>query len=347
MAKVIVRLRERRARAGDRVRPRARRRSSTTASPARSSTSCSAHGVALEHACGGSCACTTCHVVVKQGTTGSRQAEESEEDLLDKAPGLTPTSRLGCQAVVARPRRRDRGRRPALHDQPDLRQPWRMSATAPARRGRRPRRRHPLALPPPAAAALAFRPGQFLSCLLPVGGERADPSLLDRVRPRRTPSASSCCSTSCPDGPGSRYLFGLAPGATRPLHRPVGHLRARPRAATPRPSSSPIGTGIAPIRPMLRRALAHGATHPLRLALRHRRSRSTATSSRRCPGSPSTIDRRPTRARGRGRAPLARRRRRPHAPLLRLRRRRDRAAPARPARAARGYARRAVQYEKW
>jgi ferredoxin, 2Fe-2S len=60
-----------------------------------------AHGVPLEHACGGSCACTTCHVVVKRGSEKLSEAEENEEDLLDKAPGLTPTSRLGCQAVLA------------------------------------------------------------------------------------------------------------------------------------------------------------------------------------------------------------------------------------------------------
>ncbi len=60
-----------------------------------------AHGVPLEHACGGSCACTTCHVIVRQGGERLSTAEEAEEDMLDKAPGLTPTSRLGCQAVVA------------------------------------------------------------------------------------------------------------------------------------------------------------------------------------------------------------------------------------------------------
>lgn len=59
-----------------------------------------AHGVPLEHACGGSCACTTCHVIVKRGGDTLSEAEESEEDMLDKAPGLTPTSRLGCQAVL-------------------------------------------------------------------------------------------------------------------------------------------------------------------------------------------------------------------------------------------------------
>jgi 2Fe-2S ferredoxin len=59
-----------------------------------------AHGVHLDHACGGNCACTTCHVIVKSGLERLSEAQESELDLLDKAPGLTPTSRLGCQAVV-------------------------------------------------------------------------------------------------------------------------------------------------------------------------------------------------------------------------------------------------------
>src|SRR5262245_28186835 len=58
------------------------------------------HGIHLEHACGGNCACTTCHVIVKSGSEKLSEAEESELDLLDKAPGLTATSRLGCQAVI-------------------------------------------------------------------------------------------------------------------------------------------------------------------------------------------------------------------------------------------------------
>ena len=58
------------------------------------------HGVHLEHACGGNCACTTCHVIVKNGGERLSEAAEEELDLLDKAPGLTPTSRLGCQAVI-------------------------------------------------------------------------------------------------------------------------------------------------------------------------------------------------------------------------------------------------------
>jgi 2Fe-2S ferredoxin len=62
-----------------------------------------AHGVPLEHACGGNCACTTCHVIVKRGFERLSASSEEEDDLLDKAPGLTPTSRLGCQAVITDP----------------------------------------------------------------------------------------------------------------------------------------------------------------------------------------------------------------------------------------------------
>jgi len=58
------------------------------------------HGVHLEHACGGKCACTTCHVIVKDGEENLSEMEENEEDELDAAPGLTLHSRLGCQAVV-------------------------------------------------------------------------------------------------------------------------------------------------------------------------------------------------------------------------------------------------------
>jgi 2Fe-2S ferredoxin len=55
----------------------------------------------IEHACEKSCACTTCHVVVRQGFDALEPAEEKEEDLLDKAWGLEATSRLSCQAKVA------------------------------------------------------------------------------------------------------------------------------------------------------------------------------------------------------------------------------------------------------
>ncbi|MDP2143266.1 MAG: ISC system 2Fe-2S type ferredoxin [Gallionella sp.] len=60
-----------------------------------------ANGIEIEHACERSCACTTCHVVLREGYSSLQPAEEIEEDLLDKAWGLEPTSRLSCQAVVA------------------------------------------------------------------------------------------------------------------------------------------------------------------------------------------------------------------------------------------------------
>ncbi|MEW5790593.1 MAG: ISC system 2Fe-2S type ferredoxin [Pseudomonadota bacterium] len=58
------------------------------------------NGIEIEHACEMSCACTTCHVILRQGFESLEPAEETEEDLLDKAWGLEPTSRLSCQAVV-------------------------------------------------------------------------------------------------------------------------------------------------------------------------------------------------------------------------------------------------------
>jgi 2Fe-2S ferredoxin len=59
-----------------------------------------AHDVSLEHNCGGSCACTTCHVIVRQGESHLSAMEADEEDRLDMAEGLTIHSRLGCQAIV-------------------------------------------------------------------------------------------------------------------------------------------------------------------------------------------------------------------------------------------------------
>jgi 2Fe-2S ferredoxin len=59
-----------------------------------------AHGIELEHNCGGSCACTTCHVIVREGEQNLSDMQEDEEDRLDTAVGLTIRSRLGCQAVV-------------------------------------------------------------------------------------------------------------------------------------------------------------------------------------------------------------------------------------------------------
>ena len=58
-------------------------------------------GIALEHACGGSCACTTCHVIIKEGEQHLSEMEDDEADRLDTAWGLTAQSRLGCQAVIS------------------------------------------------------------------------------------------------------------------------------------------------------------------------------------------------------------------------------------------------------
>lgn len=57
------------------------------------------HGIDLDHACGGVCACSTCHVIVRQGSDILNEATEEEEDQLEEAPGLRPTSRLACQSV--------------------------------------------------------------------------------------------------------------------------------------------------------------------------------------------------------------------------------------------------------
>ncbi|HEY8976772.1 MAG TPA: ISC system 2Fe-2S type ferredoxin [Burkholderiaceae bacterium] len=59
------------------------------------------NGVEIEHACDMSCACTTCHVIVREGFDSLNEAEDTEEDLLDRAWGLTAQSRLSCQAIVA------------------------------------------------------------------------------------------------------------------------------------------------------------------------------------------------------------------------------------------------------
>ena len=56
--------------------------------------------IEIEHACEKSCACTTCHVVVREGYGSLNEAEELEDDMLDKAWGLEPLSRLSCQAIV-------------------------------------------------------------------------------------------------------------------------------------------------------------------------------------------------------------------------------------------------------
>jgi 2Fe-2S ferredoxin len=58
-------------------------------------------GVEIEHACDKSCACTTCHVIIREGFNSLIPAKDEEEDMLDKAWGVAPTSRLSCQARVS------------------------------------------------------------------------------------------------------------------------------------------------------------------------------------------------------------------------------------------------------
>ncbi len=58
------------------------------------------NGIEIEHACEKSAACTTCHVIITKGFDSLEEASETEEDLLDKAWGLEPESRLSCQALV-------------------------------------------------------------------------------------------------------------------------------------------------------------------------------------------------------------------------------------------------------
>ncbi len=59
------------------------------------------NGIEIEHACEKSCACTTCHVVIREGFDSLEESDELEDDMLDKAWGLEPESRLCCQARVA------------------------------------------------------------------------------------------------------------------------------------------------------------------------------------------------------------------------------------------------------
>ena len=58
------------------------------------------HDIEIEHACEMSAACTTCHCIVLKGMDSLNEADDTEEDLLDRAWGLTPQSRLSCQAIV-------------------------------------------------------------------------------------------------------------------------------------------------------------------------------------------------------------------------------------------------------
>jgi ferredoxin-NADP reductase len=114
----------------------------------------------------------------------------------------------------------------------------------------------------PTTRHLAFTPGQFISCLLPIEGQTM-------IRPYSLASSPEeseleICLNRVVGGPGSNYLFGLRVGATLRFTGPWGTFTlVRP------PEAECVfiadGTGIAPIRPMLRRALASLHVHPLRL----------------------------------------------------------------------------------
>ena len=58
------------------------------------------NGIEIEHACEKSCACTTCHVYIREGMDSLNENSDDEDDMLDKAWGLEPDSRLSCQAIV-------------------------------------------------------------------------------------------------------------------------------------------------------------------------------------------------------------------------------------------------------
>jgi len=60
-----------------------------------------ANGIDIEHACEKSCACTTCHVYIREGQASLNETSDDEDDMLDKAWGLDPDSRLSCQTVIA------------------------------------------------------------------------------------------------------------------------------------------------------------------------------------------------------------------------------------------------------
>ncbi len=109
---------------------------------------------------------------------------------------------------------------------------------------------------------LPHQPGQFISCLLPVGGE----TLIRPYSIASDPDADELefCLDLVPGGAGSRHLFGLRPGATVRFTGPWGTF-VLDRAPDAESVFVADGTGIAPIRPMIRRALATGAHHPVRL----------------------------------------------------------------------------------
>jgi ferredoxin-NADP reductase len=118
-----------------------------------------------------------------------------------------------------------------------------------------------LRLPP--SPAFAFVPGQFISCLLPLNGEPAVRPYSIASSPEE-PGRLEICLNLVPGGLGSRYLFGLGIADVLRFTGPWGTFTLdRPPAAECVFIAE--GTGIAPIRPMLRRALQTGGTYPLRL----------------------------------------------------------------------------------
>jgi ferredoxin-NADP reductase len=109
---------------------------------------------------------------------------------------------------------------------------------------------------------LTFRPGQFLSCLLPIAGDRLIRPYSIASGPEE-PERVELLLNLVPEGFGSRYLFGLSPGATLDFTGPWGTF-VLDRAPAAEAVFLAIETGVAPIRPMLHRAAAT-ATHPLTL----------------------------------------------------------------------------------
>jgi ferredoxin-NADP reductase len=112
------------------------------------------------------------------------------------------------------------------------------------------------------AGGLGFRPGQFLSCLLPIAGDRMIRPYSIASSPDE-PERVELLLNLVPEGFGSRYLFGLSPGATLDFTGPWGTF-VLDRAPEAEAVFIAIQTGIAPIRPMLHRAAAT-ATHPVTL----------------------------------------------------------------------------------
>src|SRR5262245_39820443 len=107
---------------------------------------------------------------------------------------------------------------------------------------------------------LGFRPGQFLSCLLPIGGDRLIRPYSIASSPEE-PERVELLLNLVPKGFGSRYLFGLSPGATLHFTEPWGTF-VLDRAPEAEAVFIAIDTGIAPIRPVLPRAAATAAHRP-------------------------------------------------------------------------------------